>query len=56
MQETFEFVVIDIVFELCEQSANEVSDEHHLGLQGTHNGDEYRFQRARTLTIGRKPD
>jgi hypothetical protein len=49
--------VINVIFKLGEQSANEVSDENHLGLEGAHNGDEYRFQRAGGgLTIGQKPE
>ena len=54
MQEAFEFVVINVIFKFCEQSADEVSNEHHLSLQGAHNRYEYRFQRAGGLTIGRK--
>jgi len=54
MQEAFEFVMINIVFKFCKQTADEVSDKYHLGLQGAHNGDEYGFQRAGRLTIGRK--
>jgi hypothetical protein len=54
MQEAFEFVMINIVFKFCKQPADEVSDKHHLGLKGAHNGDEYRFQRAGRLAIGRK--
>ena len=54
MQEAFKFVVINVIFKFCEQSTDEVSNEHHLSLQGAHNGDEYGFQRAGGLTIGRK--
>jgi hypothetical protein len=43
VQEAFEFVVVNVIFKLCKQTANEVSDEHHLGFQGAHNGDEYGF-------------
>jgi hypothetical protein len=46
MQETFELVVINVIFKFCEQPADEVANEHHLGLQGAHNGDEDGLQGA----------
>jgi hypothetical protein len=46
MQETFELVMINVIFKFCEQPANEVANEHHLGLQGARNGDEDGLQGA----------
>ena len=35
MQQALEAVVVDVVFELGEQSADEIAYENHLGLQST---------------------
>jgi hypothetical protein len=32
MQQAFEFVVVNVIFKLCKQPTNEVSNEHHLGF------------------------
>jgi hypothetical protein len=37
--------MINVIFKLRQQSANEISNEHHLGLQGAENRKKDRFQR-----------
>jgi hypothetical protein len=32
VQEAFEFVVVNVIFKLCKQPADEVPNEHHLGF------------------------
>ena len=35
MKESFELVVVNIVFELSQKSSNEVTDEDHFGFECT---------------------
>lgn len=35
MKESFEFIVVNIVFELSQESSNEVADEDHFSLECT---------------------
>ena len=38
MQKSLETVMIDVVFELSKKPSDEVTYEHHLGLEGAQHG------------------
>ena len=39
MQKSFKLVVVDVILELCQQTAEKVPNENHLGFQGAYNGE-----------------
>ena len=44
MQQALEAVVVNVVFELSEQPADEVADEDHLGLESTQHRQQDRLE------------
>ena len=36
--------MVDVILELCQQTAEKVPNENHLGFQGAYNGEEDGFQ------------
>ena len=40
MKQTFEFVTVDIIFQLCQETTDQVTYEDHLSFQGTQNGEQ----------------
>ena len=44
MQKSFKLVMVDVILEFCQQTAEKVPNENHLGFQGAYNGEEDGFQ------------
>ena len=44
MQQSLEPVVIDVVFQLRQKTAHQITNEHHLGLKSAQYREENRFE------------